>query len=143
MRYNGGRISVPVGRSALLAGPGQAGQLNSPGFVGEQFALSPDSLVVKTNGSAGGPLVFALRGDFDISCKQALSRILESSADEGEVTIDLSKTTFLDASTLAILAKLQRQRGEKNASTLRVIGANPHIRKILSITKLDQVFDVS
>jgi anti-sigma B factor antagonist len=120
-----------------------AGTPSSPGFLGEQIALSSDSIIRRVESPADASVVFALCGDFDISSKAALSRALDSTGDgAAAVTIDLSETTFLDASTLAVLAKLQRQRQERGASAVRVVGPNPHVRKILSITKLDRVFDV-
>lgn len=89
-------------------------------------------------------LTVRLQGEYDLSSHEALRRQLAGAERAEAVTIDLSEvsyagTTLLNA--LLTLRKRMRQRG--NSGTIRLVGGSAGIRKVLTITRLDRVFDVA
>ena len=84
-----------------------------------------------------------LSGQIDLHTAPQLKEHLLSAIDDGavDIVVDLSETTFIDSMTLGILlgaVKRLRPRGGQ----LRVVTADPSIRKIFEITLLDRVFSL-
>ena len=84
-----------------------------------------------------------LSGQIDLHTAPQLKEHLLSAIDDGavDVVVDLSQTTFIDSMTLGILlgaVKRLRPRGGQ----LRIVTADPSIRKIFEITLLDRVFSL-
>lgn len=87
--------------------------------------------------------VVSVEGESDLYTAPQLKEALQHVVDEGNVAVlvDLSKSTFVDSTTLGVLMgtiEQLRQRG----GTLAITCRDPNIRKIFEITLLDQVFAI-
>jgi anti-anti-sigma factor len=85
---------------------------------------------------------FSLRGEFDISNKRHLSASLEPHMASQTLTVDLAHVTFIDASILGVFVQVARCRRGLNATQLRIVNVGTHLRRILSLCHLDDVFDI-
>lgn len=85
----------------------------------------------------------ALRGEFDISDKARLTALLHPGEFAETVVIDMSETTFLDATALTCLICLKKAMIANGGGELQLIGVTPNIRKLLTLTKLDSMFEIS
>ena len=83
-----------------------------------------------------------LCGEFDIFRKDELMATLSQAQDASVVVLDLSETTFIDATTLSSLLQLRKRIRAGGHGAVHIVGARPHIRKLLLITGLDKVFEV-
>lgn len=84
-----------------------------------------------------------LHGDFDISNKDRLSSILLPAESADHVIIDMAGTTYIDSSALHCLTHLKKQLMARNAGAIHLIGVHPGVRRILTITGLDALFEIS
>jgi anti-anti-sigma factor len=67
--------------------------------------------------------------------QSAMQRLLA-----GRICIDLAGVTEMDARGLGTLADLARE-ARAHGSTVSVTSANPRVRRLLEVTRLDTVFD--
>lgn len=76
--------------------------------------------------------------------RQALLHHVLDRVDEGarDVVIDLSHTTYVDSTGLAMLADLHRVLVRELGGRLRVSGAGPDLRLLLHVTRLDARIEV-
>ena len=85
------------------------------------------------------PAVLRCRGDEDRATQSlrrpAFSRALTSARD---VVVDLSDLTFADSSLILDLAALARRLRMAGAS-VRLRGAQPHIRRLIELVGLDRL----
>lgn len=94
--------------------------------------LSPD----------GSELTIVVQGRFDFSSLQQFKNTYEKVSPKPKAfIIDLKDSDYLDSSALGMLLSLRDHAGGDEAN-IRVIGANADIKKILVITKLDELFKV-
>ncbi|MRJ75518.1 anti-sigma factor antagonist [Aeromicrobium sp. SMF47] len=92
--------------------------------------------------SAGDFHVVELAGDIDIdSARELRAHIVGCIADRSpRVVVDLTEVAFMDSSGLGALVggwQLTREGG-----AFRIAGANPVVRRVLSITGMEDVFDL-
>jgi anti-sigma B factor antagonist len=85
--------------------------------------------------------VVEIVGEIDVHTVGELRTILMALADEGRVHIvaDFSGVRFCDAAGLGALVAVNNRVAESGGS-LRLIGVRPAQRRILQITRLDQLF---
>ncbi|MBD8608708.1 STAS domain-containing protein [Aeromicrobium sp. CFBP 8757] len=84
--------------------------------------------------------VVELSGDIDVETARTLRAHIVDRFDESPVrlVIDLSDVAFMDSSGLgALVSGWQLTR---DAGRFRIAGANPIVRRVLSITGLEDVF---
>ncbi len=94
--------------------------------------LSPD----------GNELTIIVQGRFDFSSLQQFKNTYEKvSPKPKSYLIDLKDSDYLDSSALGMLLSLRDFAGGDEAN-IRITGANADIKKILVITKLDELFKV-
>ncbi len=92
-----------------------------------------------------GTVVVTIRGELDTyTAPQLRSQLKDLIDEQGNLTVvvDLSKTTFIDSSGLAVLVDaLQRMRRHGGSLTL----ANPSrsTSKVLEISGLDRIFSLT
>ena len=92
--------------------------------------FSPRSFdVEKSNGSC----LVEVAGEVDLATAGELAGLVREVG--GQVTLDLTRVTFVDLSGLAVLARAQRDIVE-GGGTLHVRGASRTVRKVLEITGL-------
>ena len=85
--------------------------------------------VKRTNGSC----LVEVAGEVDLATAAELAGLLSEVG--GQVTLDLTRVTFMDLSGLAVLARAQRDIAE-GGGALHVRGASPTVLKVLEITGL-------
>lgn len=90
-----------------------------------------------------GAVVVSVTGDIDLfttpEFKQGVSEAMSREADR--VIVDLSRSTFMDSSSLGVLIGAHR-RMARRGRLLTVVCDNEAILKVLRVTGLDSVFDV-
>lgn len=91
----------------------------------------------------GNILTIAVRGRFDFSMLAEFKKSYESIAPKpSKYIIDLKEAEYLDSSALGMLLSLRDHAGGDN-SDIQVNNCNPDVKKILIITKLDELFSIS
>ena len=93
--------------------------------------LLPDRLVTATR-DAWRDAVLA-RADETIA-------VIAERGDGRELGLDLRDAVEIDASGLGLLVLVQKRARERGIA-VRLLGATPAIRELLSLTKLDQLFE--
>jgi anti-anti-sigma factor len=58
------------------------------------------------------------------------------------ITIDLSKTEYMDSSALGMLLNMQKSSSPK-VTTYKIINCRPQVAKILKISRFDKKFNIS
>jgi anti-sigma B factor antagonist len=87
--------------------------------------------------------VIAVAGEVDLYTAPALKQAIGDAIDRGarNLLIDLSRTTFIDSTTLGVLMgavkRLRPAGGE-----LAIACSDPNVRKIFAITLLDRIFAI-
>jgi anti-anti-sigma factor len=89
-------------------------------------------------------LSITIQGRFDFSSLQAFRTTYEKVAPKPEnFIIDLKEADYIDSSALGMLLALRDYAGDPQKSEIKIINANPDVRQILIITKLDEIFKVA
>ncbi len=87
-------------------------------------------------------LTVRVEGRFDFSCLQAFRDSYEKIApDPKKYRIDLADSDYLDSSALGMLLALRDHAGGDSAD-ITIVNAIPDVKKILVITKLDELFKI-
>jgi anti-sigma B factor antagonist len=95
--------------------------------------------------SAGSDLeVLTVRGELDISTAARLQQELAALLDAGtaRVTVDLAGVVFMDSSALSALVAAH-ERATLQSQHLALDSPSPACAKVLGITGLDRIFDLS
>ena len=95
----------------------------------------PDSFTIV----APRQLNIATRGEFRRSVLELIERAVLGRANW--VAVDLRSTTEIDASGLGMLILLQKRAREQELTT-RLLNAGPHVLRLLTLTKLDYLFEL-
>ena len=90
-----------------------------------------------------GTPVLILRGELDLLACPALKERLRALIDPGPMfaVVDLSEASFVDSTVLGALIGANRHL-LGNDGALALVCDNPNIRTILTLTRLDRVFDI-
>lgn len=91
------------------------------------------------NHSRGIPRGIALEGEYDIADRGALATLFGALRADGPVTIDLTKVTYLDATMLTALLKLQARF---KAHSIKLLVRSNIIRRVLRIVRFNQLFEI-
>ncbi len=65
----------------------------------------------------------------------------ELNADVSHITIDLSRTEYMDSSALGMLLNMQKSLAEREL-TYSIENARPQVAKILKISRFDKKFEI-
>lgn len=88
-------------------------------------------------------LTIKVQGRFDFSSLQPFRNAYEKVEPKPKkFIVDLKESDYLDSSALGMLLALRDYGGGDNAD-INVINCNQDVKKILVITKLDELFKVS
>jgi anti-anti-sigma factor len=74
-------------------------------------------------------------GELDLATAPELAALLESRNGAGQVTVDLSATSFVDSQGLATLTAAKQRLQDR----LRIVNAREGVRRVFEITKLDEI----
>jgi len=89
-------------------------------------------------------VLVSLEGDFDISSRDTLRKLLARAEQADTAVIDLSGVTYAGTTLLnALLSLRKRMRLHGREGAIRLVGSSTHMRKLLTITALDRLFDVA
>lgn len=97
--------------------------------------------IISNLSNDGSELTIAVQGRFDFSILQNFRSSYEKTK-VAKYLIDLKESEYLDSSALGMLLALRDHAGGDNAS-ISIINCNPDVKKILVITKLDELFTVT
>jgi anti-sigma B factor antagonist len=88
--------------------------------------------------------ILAITGELDISTSARLHQELNQLLDVGtrRVDVDLSGVDFMDSSALSALVAAHDRASRRNQQ-LRLVSPSPACTKVLGITGLDRIFDLS
>ena len=97
-----------------------------------------------TASRALGRVVLTLRGELDVATAPALGEALRDLNERGDVdvVIDLAQLQFIDSRGLGVLLHGHRTLKERGG-TLTLSDPRPHVRKVLEITAMTQVFTIT
>jgi anti-anti-sigma factor len=91
----------------------------------------------------GDVLTIVVQGRFDFSALQLFRNSYEKiSPKPNKFIIDLRESDYLDSSALGMLLALRDYAGGDSAN-INIVNCNQDIKKILVITKLDELFSVN
>lgn len=93
--------------------------------------------------SEGKTLKINIEGRFDFSSHQEFRESYEANGGERptEYLVDMRSTTYLDSSALGMLLLLRDYAGGDSGKIL-IVNCNPDVRKILSISNFEQLFNI-
>jgi len=87
-------------------------------------------------------LTIAIQGRFDFSAHKEFRQSYEDLADTPSAyAIDMSDAEYIDSSALGMLLLLRDHAGGDTAD-VEIVNCNPDVKKILTISNFDQLFDV-
>lgn len=90
----------------------------------------------------GSELSISIDGRFDFSSHQEFRKVYEDTEGRPEkYIVDLKETTYLDSSALGMLLLLRDHAGGDDAA-IEIVNCNEDVRKILSISNFEQLFDI-
>lgn len=100
-------------------------------------------MTILASGSPDGrALTIKVKGRFDFSAHKEFRTAYENS-DEATAAyiVDLQDATYLDSSALGMLLLLRDHAGGDDAE-VEIVNCNSDIRKILTISNFDQLFNI-
>ncbi len=98
--------------------------------------------ITSSKSADGNELTITVEGRFDFSSMQLFRNAYEKVTPIPKAfIIDLGKSEYLDSSALGMLLALREHAGGDEAD-VKIINTNPDVKKILVITKLDELFNV-
>jgi anti-anti-sigma factor len=101
-----------------------------------------DMTITSTLSSDGTELTISIQGRFDFSSLQLFRNAYEKVTQKPlAYVIDLKESEYLDSSALGMLLALRDHAGGDTAN-IRITHCNSDVKKILVITKLDELFKV-
>ena len=81
-----------------------------------------------------------LRGEFDaFNASEITDHALRALAAEKHLVLDLSDTTFIDASVIGALRTIHAAAEERGRSAVLQLGTAPVVERVISITGIEQV----
>lgn len=98
--------------------------------------------ITATPSNDGSQLTIAVHGRFDFSALQLFRNAYENVEQPPKnYVVDLSESDYLDSSALGMLLALRDYAGGDEAN-IKITNCNQDVKKILVITKLDELFSV-
>ena len=90
----------------------------------------------------GTELNIGIDGRFDFSSHQDFRKAYEDADTALEkYVVDMNATTYLDSSALGMLLLLRDHAGGDHAN-IRIINCNDDVKKILTISNFEQLFEI-
>jgi anti-anti-sigma factor len=90
---------------------------------------------------AGDLLQISIKGRFDFSSHQEFRDAYEDKKPDTAYEIDMQETTYLDSSALGMLLLLRDHAGG-DESKIKIVNCNDDVRKILTISNFEQLFEI-
>jgi anti-anti-sigma factor len=83
--------------------------------------------------------MIALEGEWDLSRKDELSRLLDSLEANNGATIDLADVTYVDSTFLNLLASLRLRLA---GTQITLLHPSEHLIRVLKLMKFEQLFQI-
>jgi anti-anti-sigma factor len=91
----------------------------------------------------GKEVTIKIQGRFDFSAHQEFRDAYEKTRQSpNSYVVDMKETTYLDSSALGMLLLLRDHAGGDN-SDIKIRNCNPDVKKILTISNFEQLFNIS
>jgi anti-anti-sigma factor len=90
-----------------------------------------------------GSVVLRLSGEYDISRKDELNAALSAAYNATEAILDVRDVSYIDSTAIECLIRLRKRMSENGSSLIRLVGPTRQVRKVLQLTGLHQVFELS
>ena len=105
--------------------------------VGEG-SLMVTPFAVEVSGDPTAPHV-VVRGELDVATSPQLRNELNALLTRGaqHITVEFGDVSFVDSSGLGVLVGTYKRLREEGSGTIRIIGAQPSVRKVFEITGLE------
>jgi len=85
----------------------------------------------------GGLPVVVVAGEADVMTAPRLRQALDDIAERSRVVlVDMSQLSFIDSTALSVLIRARRRL------TIRLVGLQPHVKKVFDVTGLSDSFAV-
>jgi len=85
-----------------------------------------------------------LSGECDISSSEALSELFAPLAGCDEVVIDMSDVSYIDSVAIRCFVRLRNEMKQRTADpVIRLEHVTPGVRRILEITRLDRMLQIT
>lgn len=100
-------------------------------------------MAITTKTLAEGQYEISLDETFDFNCVEEFRKAYESisSSKPKKFIIDFRSTHYMDSSALGMLINMQKF-WEGTCGDIRIINANPQVKKIFAISRFDKKFTI-
>lgn len=100
-------------------------------------------MAITTKTLSPGQYEISLDETFDFNCVEEFRRAYESISTSNPQTfiIDFRSTHYMDSSALGMLINMQKF-WEGTCNDIRIINANPQVKKIFAISRFDKKFTI-
>jgi anti-sigma B factor antagonist len=93
---------------------------------------------VEVTGAPAAPVV-VVRGEIDVATSPQLRNQLSALVARGarDITLEFGGVSFIDSSGLGVLVGTYKRLREEGDGSIRIVGAQPSVRKVFEITGLE------
>ena len=93
---------------------------------------------IQVSGAPEAPVV-VVKGEIDVATSPELRRELTALVALGarNITLHFDDVTFVDSSGLGVLVGTYKRLREEDNGSIRIVGAQPSVRKVFEITGLE------
>ena len=87
------------------------------------------------------PLVLNFaQSEWDLAGCEDLAKLLELTYTHPNVVLDLTPVTYMDASCLREVARMQAERAKRGSLPVHLVIASSHIRRVFKLVQFDRVW---
>jgi anti-sigma B factor antagonist len=93
---------------------------------------------VEVGGTPEAPVI-VVSGEIDVATSPQLRRELAALVARGarDITLQFAEVSFVDSSGLGVLVGTYKRLREDESGSIRIVGAQPSVRKVFEITGLE------
>jgi anti-sigma B factor antagonist len=93
---------------------------------------------VEVTGAPAAPVI-VVRGEIDVATSPQLRNELNAAIALGarDLTLEFAGVSFVDSSGLGVLVGTYKRLREEGDGSIRIVGAQPSVRKVFEITGLE------
>lgn len=119
-----------------------SGQGGERADTGGEHRVAPVTIAVHEDDEPGCWTV-EIGGEIDVASSSDVHEAIGSVVDDAErLTIDLSKTTFIDSSGLGVLVGAVKRAREQGHDGVRLRGLQEPVQRVFEITGLTELFEL-
>ena len=101
---------------------------------------SRDPATIHVSNEAADIVSLYLRGEFDaFNAPEIIDHALRALAADKHLVLDLSDTTFIDASVIGALVAIQAAANDRGRSAVLQLGTAPIVERVVAITGIEDV----